>query len=281
GVVPAVGYRRELPDGPLRAVDPYPMKEANPAGSLQTTPRDLAIWLQFQLNEGRAPNGRRLVSVAQLQETRRPHNLLPMTPAARRQNPETVQLCYALGWLSYDYRGRHVVAHGGLIDGFRLQLTLVPQADWACAVLCNLQESRLPLALSNALMDLYLGLAPKDWIAYYHRLDVDEAREQAHARTARLQQRNPRQSPTLPLEAYAGKYDHPAYGPVVVTHRPGDASAPLLLRFSSFDCPLEPFAGDVFRVRTGLWADHLVRFAVQDRQVTTLHFLELTFRRCP
>jgi CubicO group peptidase (beta-lactamase class C family) len=282
GVVPAVGYRREARNGRIQVAPPYRMSEANPAGSLQTTPRDLAVWLQFQLNEGRAPNGRRLVSVTQLRETHRPHNLLPMTEAARRQNPETIQLCYALGWLSYDYRGHRVLAHGGLIDGFRLQLTLLPDADLACAVLCNLQDCRLPLALSNALIDLYLGLSPKDWIAYYRRLDAEDEREQARWRAERLQQRDPQRPPSLPLECYAGQYDHPAYGPIHVTFHPkDDPTTALRLRFSSFDCPLEPFAADTFRIAEGFFVDQLVTFTVTNQRVTALRFLEMNFSRRP
>jgi CubicO group peptidase (beta-lactamase class C family) len=282
GVVRAVGYRREVPSGPLRVASAYPMPEANPAGSLQTTPRDLALWLQFQLNEGRAPNGRRLVSVAQLRETHRPHNLLPMSEAARRQNPETIQLCYALGWLSYDYRGQRVLAHGGLIDGFRLQLTLLPEADLACAVLCNLQDCRLPLALTNALIDLYLGLPPKDWITYYRRLDEEDEREQARRRTALLQHRDPHRPPSLPLECYSGAYDHPAYGPIHVTlQHTHDPSPRLRLRFSSFDSPLEPFAADTFRINDGFFTDQLVTFTVTNRRVTSLRFLEMNFPRRP
>jgi CubicO group peptidase (beta-lactamase class C family) len=282
GVVPATGYRWDTASQRLQAVAPYPMAEANPAGSLHATPRDLALWLQFQLNEGRAPNGRRLVSAAQLRETHRPHNLLPMTEAARRQNPETVQLCYALGWLSYDYRGRRVLAHGGLIDGFRLQLTLLPEADLACAVLCNRQDCRLPLALSNALIDLYLGLPPKDWISYYRRLDEEDEREQARGRAERLKQRDPHRPPSLSLACYAGAYDHPAYGPISVTLRPQkDASPSLLLRFSSFDCPLEPFAADTFRIAEGFFTDELVTFTVTGQRVTALRFLDLNFPRRP
>jgi CubicO group peptidase (beta-lactamase class C family) len=281
GVVAAMGYRLGQAERIPQQVEPYRAQPVNPAGSLHTTPRDLAVWLQFQLNLGRAPNGRRLVSVAQLQETHRPHNLLPMTEAARRQNPETVQLCYALGWLSYDYRGRQLLAHGGLIDGFRLQLTLVPQADWACAVLCNLHDCRLPLALSNALLDLYLALPPKDWITYYRRLDEQEAHNQAKLRATRLIQTRSHRPPTLPLSAYAGCYDHPAYGPVTVVYRADNARAPLLLRFSSFDCPLEPWSEDLFHVSDGFLADHLASFEIQRQQVVAVRFLEMTFRRKP
>jgi CubicO group peptidase (beta-lactamase class C family) len=282
GVVSATGYRWDAASQRLQAVAPYLMAEANPAGSLHATPRDLAVWLQFQLNEGRAPNGRRLVSAAQLRETHRPHNLLPMTEAARRQNPETVQLCYALGWLSYDYRGRRVLAHGGLIDGFRLQLTVLPDADLACAVLCNRQDCRLPLALSNALIDLYLRLPPKDWISYYRHLDEEDEREQARRHTELLKQRDLQRPPSLSLECYAGQYDHPAYGPISVTlHPKKDSPTPLLLRFSSFDCPLEPFAADTFRIAEGFFTDQLAAFTVTGQRVTALRFLDLNFSRRP
>ena len=65
-----------------------------------------------------------------------------------------------------DYRGRLLVQHAGLIDGFRAHLTLLPKDGYAFAILANREGTRMNLALSNALADLLLGLPAKDWNKY-------------------------------------------------------------------------------------------------------------------
>ena len=81
-----------------------------------------------------------------------------------------MQLAYAMGWLVYDYRGKKVVSHGGLIDGFRVQITFLPDEDLGFAVLSNLHDTRMTLALTNSLIDLYCGLQAKDWNAYFRKV---------------------------------------------------------------------------------------------------------------
>ena len=66
-----------------------------------------------------------------------------------------MQLAYGMGWLIYDYRGKKLISHGGMIDGFRVQITFLPDEDLGVAVLCNLHETRMTQALTNSLVDLY------------------------------------------------------------------------------------------------------------------------------
>ncbi len=277
GTVRACGYRLDAATGRCRPLPPYPLRQPNPAGSIAATPREVARWLQFQLREGLTAEDRRLVSIQNLRETHTPHNLLRMDERAKRLNPDTVQLCYGLGWLSYDYRGLRVLAHGGMIDGFRVLLAMVPERDYGFAVLCNLHDCRLPLALVNALIDHYCGLPPKDWITYYRRLDAEDAAEQQRRQTLLQRSRDPQSRPALPLAAYAGRYDHPAYGPIQV-RLTGES---LQLRFSSFDSPLHHHAGEQFRVTDGFLADQLAEFVVRNGQAAAVRFLGIEFTRPP
>ena len=162
-------------DGKLERMAAYEMKEPNPSGSMNATARDLAAWLQFQVADGVAPSGKRLVSSKPLLETRTPQNLMRLEGAAKALFPETVQASYAMGWVVSDYRGLKVVGHGGLIDGFRIQITLVPEKELGFAVLTNLHDTRMPMALTNTLIDLYSELKPKEWNAYYVKVESDAA----------------------------------------------------------------------------------------------------------
>ena len=86
-------------------------------------------------------------------------------------------MSHALAWVVQDYRGHLLVQHTGVIDGFRVHLTLLPNDGYAFAILANREATRMNLALSNTLADLLLGLPGRDWNAL-----IGEA--MAEARTA-------------------------------------------------------------------------------------------------
>ncbi|MCI0703379.1 MAG: beta-lactamase family protein, partial [Planctomycetia bacterium] len=121
----ALGHKLNK-QGKIERMPIYEIKEPNPSGSMHATARDLAAWIRFQVTDGIAPSGVRLVSIKPLVETRTPQTLMRMEGATKALFPETVQTSYAMGWVAHDYRGLKVCGHGGLIDGFRIQITLVP-----------------------------------------------------------------------------------------------------------------------------------------------------------
>jgi CubicO group peptidase (beta-lactamase class C family) len=262
-------------DGKLERMATYEMREPNPAGSMNATARDLAAWLQFQVSDGIAPSGKRLVSSRHLLETRTGQTLMRLDGGSKALFPETVQMSYAMGWVVNDYRGLKLNGHGGLIDGFRMQIALVPDKDLGFAVLTNLHDTRMPMALTNSLIDLYCGLKPKDWNAYYLKVEADVAAERKEALAARDQARDPSAKLSLPLADYEGKYTHPAYGTATVTHVGGKLAA----SFSSFKYPLEHYERDRFRITAGFFEDELAVFTVKDGKVQTLTLSGIEFKR--
>ncbi|MBA4062347.1 MAG: hypothetical protein C0501_01315 [Isosphaera sp.] len=262
-------------DGKVGAVPWYEQKEPNPAGSANATARDVARWLSFHLADGVGPDGRRVISVKNLAETRTPHTPVRLDALGEALNPDTVQLSHALGWLVYDHRGKKVVSHGGMVDGFRVQLTLLPGENLGVAVLANLQETRMTAALANTLIDHYCGLPPRDWNGYFRKVADDEAAARKAAAAARGAARDPAAKPALEASGYAGEYRHPAYGTATVAAADGR----LTLRWSSFECPLEHHAGEVFRVAGGFLEDRPVAFAVKGEAATGLTFLDQAFGR--
>ncbi|MBN9119986.1 MAG: serine hydrolase [Planctomycetes bacterium] len=261
--------------GKVERMAVYEMKEPNPSGSMNATARDLAAWLQFHVSDGISPGGRRLVSAKQLLETRTAQNLMRLEGAAKLLFPETVQASYAMGWVVNDYRGLKVVGHGGLIDGFRMQITLVPDRDLGFAVLTNLHDTRMPMALTNTLVDLYCDLKPKDWNAYFAKVEADVAAAKAAALAERDKARDASAKPTLGLAGYAGEYTHPAYGTATVTHSDGKLAA----KFSTFEYPLEHYERDTFRVTGGFFENELAVFTVKDGRASGLKLSGIEFAR--
>lgn len=260
-------------DGKVAPVPWYAIREPNPSGSVNATARDVAAWLKFHLSDGLNPNGTRIVSSKNLNETKTPHNVIRLDGLAKSLNPDTVQLSYAMGWLVYDHRGKKVISHGGMIDGFRVQITMLPGENLGIAVLANLQETRMNAALTNSLIDLYCGLPAKDWNAYFRKVVDQENADRKASLAARNEARNPDAKPTLALPGYAGEYTNAAYGSLKVT----SANGKLVLTWGNFECPLEHFEADTFRVTAGFFEDRLVPLTVTNGKATRVKFSDQEF----
>lgn len=262
--------------GAADPMPPYPMREPNPAGSVHASARDLGAFLKMLVAGGVGPGGKRLVRAETLAEMTRVQNTIPLEGAARAMNPDTDKLGYGLGWIVGDHRGKRVLAHGGMIDGFRAQITFLPEDKLGIAVLNNFHETRMNQAVTNTLIDRYCGLAARDWNGFFLKVVADADAAKRAATAARDKARDPDRKATLPVERYAGEYTEAAYGTATVRAADGR----LTLAWSSFSCPLEHFDADTFRVTEGYHADRLVEFAVDPgRGVVALRFLGVVFRR--
>ena len=263
-------------DGRLAVVPWYEQPEPNPAGSVHASARDLAPWLRLHLNRG-AHDGDRLISEASLRETHNPHTVVRMAESARAMNPETQQISYGLGWVVQDYRGRLLLMHAGLIDGFRAHITLMPKDGYAFAILANREGTRMNLALSNALTDLLLDLPPKDWNKYLLGVLADE--EADVRRRARQDDlgRRPDLTTTVPLDRLAGTYVDDAYGTANIREAKGE----LVWEWGTWKVPLEHYARDTFRMKSDY--DPLngifVRFVVEDGSPREMRLPVVTFRK--
>jgi len=134
---------------------------------------------------GVGPDGKRLVRAETFAELTKAQNTIPLEGAARVMNPDTEKLGYGLGWIVSDHRGKRVLAHGGMIDGFRAQVTFLPDDKLGVAVLNNLHETRMNQAVTNTLIDLYCGLPARDWNRFFRKLVADEEAEKRAAEAER------------------------------------------------------------------------------------------------
>jgi CubicO group peptidase (beta-lactamase class C family) len=264
--------------GEAVVMPPYPLDSPDAAGSVFSTARDLARWLRFHLAGGTVGE-KRLVSAAALDETHRPQMVIPMAALDKAIHPETVQMSYGMGWVIQDYRGRHLVSHAGIIDGFRCHLTMAPDDKVAVVVLANLHRTRLNQALSNAIVDRLLGLPAKDWNAI---LGDVVRREIADLKKMLLDRETARQRgtrPSLPAAAFVGSYDHPAFGTARVKLEAGQ----LVWTFNSFSAPLEHYQFDTFVLPIEFLGRPLVRFTPgSGGNMQNLHVggkLDVEFRR--
>jgi len=189
-----------------------------PAGAVWSSVSDMSRWLRMLLNEGEW-NGERILSEATVSEMFRPQTLLDVAtlyPYLHLIAPHWTS--YGLGWFQLDYHGRAVSFHTGSIDGMAAIVGIIPDEELGVVVLENLDHAELRHALLWKAFDLFgEDESSRDWSAelqeFYAglRAQADERRETLKA------ERILDTEPSLPLERYAGTYDHPLYGELLVS----------------------------------------------------------------
>ncbi len=132
---------KETRNLPLRDID-----EVAPAGSINSSARDMTQWLKFVLNRGEL-NGKRLVSERGFDEwTKLQMNITP-----------NGKFGYGLGWFIQDWNGMKVVQHGGNIDGFNALVAMIPEKKLGFVMLTNVSGSSLGSDLMPIVWENILG----------------------------------------------------------------------------------------------------------------------------
>jgi CubicO group peptidase (beta-lactamase class C family) len=232
---------RRMGNGEVGVVSRYPEETPGSASSIQSSARDMAQWVKFQLSDG-IWNGKRLISQKNLQEMHTPQIAVRMEGSIKDTNPHTNLMSYGLAWLVQDYHGHKVISHAGAIDGFRAQIFLVPESHLGIVLLNNLQDTRMNLALGNCLIDHLLDLPKRDWNDRLHGITKQEEAKAKELREERAKQAQPDAKPSKELASFAGEYKDPAYGSSRVYLEDGK----LVWRWSAFSCPLDHFAKNTF-----------------------------------
>jgi len=208
-----------------------------PAGSINSSVREMSNWLVVHLNSGKFGE-KQLLNPATMADLH-----LPYTPIA--QTPTSTHLgyaSYALGWFVDSYRGHPRVHHGGNIDGFSALVSMLPNDGFGFVVLTNRNGTGLPELLVRTLTDKLLGLEPVDWIgeAVRNAAKAEEVGEKAEQKAQTRKIKGTR--PAHPLEEYAGTYVHPGYGEVKVVFK--DKSLSFI--YNGITTPLEHWHYETF-----------------------------------
>ncbi|MBC7898595.1 MAG: beta-lactamase family protein [Saprospiraceae bacterium] len=132
---------------PFRDID-----EVAPAGSINSSARDMAQWLRLVLNAGTV-DGKRLVSEKGFEEWLKPQTKIGGTSS------------YGLGWFLQTWNGMKVIQHGGNIDGFNSMVAMIPEKKLGFVMLTNVSGSPLGNELMPIVWENILGVEkPSDAI---------------------------------------------------------------------------------------------------------------------
>ena len=184
-------------------------------GAINTSVADLASWMRLHLGRGEV-DGKRLLPAALIGELHAPriYNTVPGFA-------EFGEAHYGLGFQCLSYRGDRLVLHGGGWPGWGTLMTLVPDFGIGVAVLTNRSPSEVPGTLTWYLIDRLRGREPIDWRARFRKQREDSIAQMRADKEAREKARHPDTRPAHALAAYAGRYEHPAYGVMAIEDRGG------------------------------------------------------------
>ncbi len=131
---------------PAEVSDIYPYNRRHaPSSSLQSSARDMALWVQVHLNAGEL-NGRRILGSEAFS--------LLWEPTFDIANG--VQIGYA--WLIVNINGHRAVMHNGGDIGFRTQIMLFPDDKIGFVLASNWQEQEIDMrAISDGLTEILLN----------------------------------------------------------------------------------------------------------------------------
>jgi CubicO group peptidase (beta-lactamase class C family) len=255
-----------------------------PAGSINSNLEDITKWLTALMNEGKA-GGQPVVPAGVLKATLAPAIALPNAQLEARGFGELLNSVYGTGRWTASYRGHAIAYHGGDINGFHSQVSLMPY-DGIGAVVLVIGDHAAPLynVVSYNVYERLLGMGLTPWSERMLdiRLKGKEAAKQARSRAGA--ERVSGTKPSHSLEDYVGEFEHPAYG-VLTVSRQGEA---LGFDFHKIKLPLSHFHYERFDTpddeQDGKWS---VNFSTNpqgevDKALVSVDQAEVSFvRRVP
>jgi CubicO group peptidase (beta-lactamase class C family) len=252
-----------------------------PAGSMNSSLEDMSRWVVAQLNQGQI-DGRAVIPPAVIKATMAPALAMPNAALEARGYGELLNAAYGTGRWTASYRGHLISYHGGDINGFHSQVSVMPY-DGLGVVVLVIGDHDAPLynTVSYNVYERMLGLDQTPWSERLLaiRLKGKEAGKQARAKAGAGRVEGTK--PSHALDDYTGEFEHPAYGLVTIAKKDDG----LLFEFHKIKLPLAHFHYDRFDTpddeEDGQWS---VNFGTSpqgeiDRALISLDEAEVTFTR--
>lgn len=198
------------------------------AGAVWSTADDIAKWVAFLL-ENKAANGKPLLKPETLNELFKPQTMVTQSqfyPTAAITKPHWTT--YGLGFFQHDYRGEMINYHTGSLAGRTAIIGLLRDKKLGVYIFGNLDHAEVRHAIMYKVFDLFaFNDNSRDWSSefktLYDGIKADAAKKEAEIKAKRV----PNTKPSLPLNAYAGRYSSPFYGTVEIALVEGKLKATL------------------------------------------------------
>jgi CubicO group peptidase (beta-lactamase class C family) len=226
-------------DSSIKAIPYRNIDAMGPAGSVNSSAKDMAKWLITWVNAGKY-KGKEIIPSSYLSEAMTIQMAtgggLPGT-----ENSDVHLSGYGLGWGISSYRGHYRVEHGGGIDGFITSTGFFPSDSIGIFVVSNQGE---PVAvIRNFIADRMLKLTYRNW----NKSQLDAAKKAKEA--AKLVVENDsighvyNTKPSHELVDYTGVYRNPGYGSIEIK----STGKELTSQFNSIDIKFKHYHYDQFK----------------------------------
>jgi CubicO group peptidase (beta-lactamase class C family) len=249
----------------LKLIDFRDIQAVGPAGSINSSVKDMSNWVIMNLNHGKF-NGKKIVDEEMVYQAHTPYIVVPGAP-----NKEISYRSYGLGWSICQYRDHLRLEHGGNIDGFSANVCMFPNDSIGMVILTNMDNTVLPSVVRNVIADKMLDLNYIDWNA---RLMEGISREEEIDIKGK-ENKDPNQkentTPSHPLVDYTGKFQNNAYGIMKIEL----ADENLIADFHTLKIPLAHYHYDYFKSTREDIAPILLNFSLNEKGDVSKIFVQL------
>jgi CubicO group peptidase (beta-lactamase class C family) len=206
-------------DGRLIVTPKQEAKKHNSVGGIYSNIADMSRWVMMHLNRGRygSNHENQLFAEAIHREMWTPQTIKPANSGGHYRSNFAF---YGLGWHLADVNGYLQVYHTGSHAGIVTRVTMLPEMNLGIIVLTNQQETAAQDAITNSIMDGYLGTRGVDHVA---ALKEEREQEQKQAKKitdrvwATVEKMSKESSDRIDFKAFEGTYMDVWFGEVVIT----------------------------------------------------------------
>ena len=150
-----VGHRQDT-QGAIRVTRPWALtRGGNPAGGSSANAADQIIWARFHLGDGRARDGKRVLSEELLKRMQQPTVESPGS---------AIGDAVGISWLLRDADGVRLAFHGGTTNGQLSAFLMAPERDFALISMtnCSPNGEEFNEELVRWALESYAGVVDKD-----------------------------------------------------------------------------------------------------------------------
>lgn len=221
-----------------------------PAGSINSSVKDMAKWLDFHLKNGTVGQNR-IISEKNMIEMHTPVIAAPVWPWKFKELPHTL---YGMTWFIEPYRGFNMLHHGGELEGFTAMMGLLPDENIGVMIQINKHKPSLFFIFSvlYQIFDRMLKLDRIDWDQRFFEekekcFGVDGAAESlvGEWEVSLFEFEAIKGTrPTHNLEGYTGIYEHAGYGTIKIFMENGGVN----VLYKGKIYPIQHYHYDTFKI---------------------------------
>lgn len=258
---------KDKPMGEVKKLDFRNIDAMGPAGSINSSPNEMAKWVTMLLRSGKYA-GQTLLSPELHKELFKPRSIVSTELDSSYYSFHNL---YGLGWFITDYRGHLRHEHGGNIDGFSANVALYPRDSLGIIVLTNMNGTGLPGVVRNYVADKLLGLPMVDW-SDKQLTALKKALKAGEEAAQKVQDsRKKGTKPSHPMVDYVGKYKNEAYG-IFEIMSSGDT---LTGKFNEIELGISHYHYDVFSATLEKANNQSINFVVMSNLRGDVEALEI------